>query len=236
MLKNCVVICIQNNFQVLGLRLKTVAGGKYYIEKQFAGTYMESNGPGEVLQLAMESLDTQSCDKIIITGQLEQSCVFEIWMPKLSNDELRHAVEYELSKYIPLPLSDIVWSTRIFSDGDTDEHLNRLRVVFMLRDNWGAMLFDGASGKAHFAPRDSNGEYTPYEICDIVDRVGGGDSFGAGLIHALYIDDCAAPEKAICFAVAASCLKHSIKGDFNYVNRNEVLSLMGGDASGRVKR
>ena len=103
-------------------------------------------------------------------------------------------------------------------------------------NNWGAMLFDKASCKAHFAPLNADGKYTPYEIRDIVDRVGGGDSFGAGLIHALYSNDCAAPEKAISFAVAASCLKHSIKGDFNYIDRSEVLSLMGGDASGRVKR
>ena len=103
-------------------------------------------------------------------------------------------------------------------------------------NNWGAMLFDKASGRAHFAPLNADGEYTPYEIRDIVDRVGGGDSFGAGLIHALYSDDCCAPEKAIRFAVAASCLKHSVKGDFNYITRGEVLSLMGGDASGRVKR
>lgn len=103
-------------------------------------------------------------------------------------------------------------------------------------NNWGAMLFDKASGQAHFAPLNADGEYTPYEICDIVDRVGGGDSFGAGLIHALYSDDCGAPEKAIRFAVAASCLKHSIKGDFNYINSGEVLTLMNGDASGRVKR
>ena len=103
-------------------------------------------------------------------------------------------------------------------------------------NNWGAMLFDKASGQAHFAPLNAVGEYTPYEISNIVDRVGGGDSFGAGLIHALYSNDCCAPEKAISFAVAASCLKHSINGDFNYVTRGEVLSLMGGDASGRVKR
>ena len=103
-------------------------------------------------------------------------------------------------------------------------------------NNWGAMLFDKASGRAHFAPLNADGEYTPYEIRDIVDRVGGGDSFGAGLIHALYSDDCCAPENAIRFAVAASCLKHSVKGDFNYISRGEVLSLMDGDASGRVKR
>jgi 2-dehydro-3-deoxygluconokinase len=103
-------------------------------------------------------------------------------------------------------------------------------------NNWGAMLFDKASGQAHFAPLNADGEYTPYEIRDIVDRVGGGDSFGAGLIHALYSDDCGAPGKAIRFAVAASCLKHSIKSDFNYIKRDEVISLMDGDASGRVKR
>ena len=103
-------------------------------------------------------------------------------------------------------------------------------------NNWGAMLFDKASEQAYFAPLNAEGEYTSYEIHNIIDRVGGGDSFGAGLIHALYSDDCATPEKAIRFAVAASCLKHSIKGDFNYITRSEVLSLMNGDASGRVKR
>ncbi len=103
-------------------------------------------------------------------------------------------------------------------------------------NNWGAMLFDKVSGQAHFAPTNADGEYSPYEIRNIVDRVGGGDSFGAGLIHALYSDDCCSPEKAIRFAVAASCLKHSVNGDFNYVTRDEVLALMEGDASGRVKR
>ncbi|MFA6716927.1 MAG: sugar kinase [Victivallales bacterium] len=103
-------------------------------------------------------------------------------------------------------------------------------------NNWGAMLFDRAAGEAYFAPLDPDGDYAPYEIRDIVDRVGGGDSFGAGLIHALYSADCSAPRDAIRFAVAASCLKHSVPGDFNYVSRNEALALMRGDASGRVKR
>jgi 2-dehydro-3-deoxygluconokinase len=103
-------------------------------------------------------------------------------------------------------------------------------------NNWGAMLFDRAAGEAYFAPLDPEGNYAPHEIRDIVDRVGGGDSFGAGLIHALYSEDCSVPQDAIRFAVAASCLKHSVSGDFNYVERNEVLTLMKGDASGRVKR
>jgi hypothetical protein len=138
MFKSCAVISIQNNFQVLGLRFKAGGNEKYCIENQFTGTYMENDGPGEVLQHAMSSLNTQSCDRVVITGQIEQSGVFEIRMPKLNHDELRNAIEYELAKYIPLPLSDIVWTARIVPDDDedTEEHFSRVRVVFMKRDNW----------------------------------------------------------------------------------------------------
>ncbi len=98
------------------------------------------------------------------------------------------------------------------------------------------MLFEAASGEAHFAPLDADGNYEPYEIRNIVDRVGAGDSFGAGLLHALHSDSLSTPSTAIAFAVAASCLKHSISGDFNYVSENEVRNLMGGNATGRVQR
>jgi 2-dehydro-3-deoxygluconokinase len=74
-----------------------------------------------------------------------------------------------------------------------------------------------------------------YDITHIVDRVGGGDAFMGGLIYGLqaYQDD---PQQALNFAVAASCLKHSVFGDFNMVTVAEVEKLMGGDASGRVSR
>jgi 2-dehydro-3-deoxygluconokinase len=68
----------------------------------------------------------------------------------------------------------------------------------------------------------------------IVDRVGGGDSFGAGLIYANLKGF--GPQEAVEFAVAASCLKHSVEGDFNQVSVDEVKKLAGGDASGRVQR
>ena len=73
-----------------------------------------------------------------------------------------------------------------------------------------------------------------YEINDIVDRVGGGDSFAGGLLYGLtaYGDR----QKALEFAVAASCLKHSVLGDFNRVSISDVEKLMGGDGSGRVQR
>jgi 2-dehydro-3-deoxygluconokinase len=73
-----------------------------------------------------------------------------------------------------------------------------------------------------------------YDITDIVDRVGGGDSFSGGLIYGL--NNYESKEDALNFAVAASCLKHSIPGDFNRVGVAEVANLMGGDASGRVQR
>ena len=74
-----------------------------------------------------------------------------------------------------------------------------------------------------------------YDIIPIVDRVGGGDAFMGGLIYGLrkYSDD---PQKALNFAAAAACLKHSIPGDFNAVSVSEVEALMGGDGSGRVSR
>jgi 2-dehydro-3-deoxygluconokinase len=73
-----------------------------------------------------------------------------------------------------------------------------------------------------------------YDVTHIVDRVGGGDSFGAGLIYGLRTKD--DPQWTLDFAIAASCLKHSIFGDFNLVTVDEVEKLMKGDASGRVSR
>ncbi|MFW5997082.1 MAG: sugar kinase [Lentisphaeria bacterium] len=108
--------------------------------------------------------------------------------------------------------------------------------VSATHNNWGGMLYDSGSRQSFFAPLNENGEYQPYEIRAIVDRVGGGDSFGAGLIHALNSTEYSAPEMAIKFAVAASCLKHSVKGDFNYVTLPEVEALVAGQASGRVRR
>jgi len=103
-------------------------------------------------------------------------------------------------------------------------------------NNWGAMLFDAATDTFHFAPLDEQGIYRPYEIKAIVDRVGGGDSFGAALVFALNTPKLSNSESAIRFAVAASCLAHSINGDFNFSSRAEVEALMAGSGSGRVVR
>ena len=73
-----------------------------------------------------------------------------------------------------------------------------------------------------------------YEITDIVDRVGGGDSFSAGLIYGLMTDK--SLRDALEFAVGASTLKHTINGDFNLVTVKEVETLTGGDGTGRITR
>ena len=92
-------------------------------------------------------------------------------------------------------------------------------------NTWGGVLWDGKT--LYQSPR--------YDITHIVDRVGGGDSFMGGLIYGLltYTGD---DQKALNFAVAASCLKHTIFGDYNQVTVAEVENLMKGDASGRVSR
>ena len=74
-----------------------------------------------------------------------------------------------------------------------------------------------------------------YDITHIVDRVGGGDSFMGGLIYGL-LTYSGNDQRALEFAVAASCLKHTIYGDYNLVTVAEVEALMGGDGSGRVQR
>lgn len=99
-----------------------------------------------------------------------------------------------------------------------------LRSSISANDNdWAAMLY--TDGEAYFSPS--------YRI-HIVDRVGGGDSFGGGLIYSLL--EGKEPQDAINFAVAASCLKHSIEQDFNLVSIAEVEALAAGNATGRVQR
>ncbi|MBE3573391.1 MAG: sugar kinase [Moorella humiferrea] len=99
-----------------------------------------------------------------------------------------------------------------------------LRESFSAFDNgWSALLYDG---REFYRSRR-------YQI-HIVDRVGGGDAFAGGLIYALM--EGFGPAEALEFAVAASCLKHTIPGDFNHVTKDEVMTLMRGDASGRVQR
>lgn len=121
---------------------------------------------------------------------------------------------------------------RVLAQRVLDAFPNLQKQVITLRESrsadqngWSAVLLNRQSQFVHSAR---------YDITDIVDRVGAGDSFAGGLIYGLltYRDDARALE----FATAASCLKHSINGDFNRVSVGEVEALMKGDASGRVQR
>ncbi len=92
-------------------------------------------------------------------------------------------------------------------------------------NNWSAVLADNKGGFLRSRK---------YEIRDIVDRIGGGDSFGSGLIWGL--NNLETPQAALEFSVAASALKHTVYGDFNRMAKEDVFTLMGGDVSGRVQR
>lgn len=112
------------------------------------------------------------------------------------------------------------------------EKFNFEKVAITLRESisasdndWSAMLYDVASDEYCFSK--------VYHL-RIVDRIGGGDSFGGGLIYALLSGK--STQAAVEFAVAASALKHSIEGDYNFVTVSEVEKLAGGDGSGRVQR
>ena len=101
-------------------------------------------------------------------------------------------------------------------------------------NNWGAIL--SVQGKQPVLAPLKKGEYKPYEIRAIVDRVGGGDAFAGALIFALNSGEFKSEQAALDFAAAASCLAHSISGDFNFVTRSEVERLASGDGNGRVRR
>ena len=122
------------------------------------------------------------------------------------------------------------------------EYPNLSSVAFTLRESvsatynrWGGVLYDTKAGKAYFSPQ-KDGEYRPYEITSIVDRVGAGDSFAGSLVYALNAPESMEKAGALDFAVAASCLAHSIRGDFNFVTKEEILGLIKEGGSGRVNR
>jgi 2-dehydro-3-deoxygluconokinase len=92
-------------------------------------------------------------------------------------------------------------------------------------NGWSAMLFDAVGDEYHFSKK--------YDL-HIVDRVGGGDSFGGGLIYALLAGK--GNQRAVEFAVAASALKHTVEGDYNMVTAAEMEKLADGDGSGRIQR
>ena len=162
---------------------------------------------GEVMATLMPYVD------VCIANEEDASDVFSIHAE--NTDVTTGKVNHEGYKSVAKQLSD---------------KFNFSKVAITLRgsisandNNWAAMLYDG-----------ENYYFSKNYLVHIVDRVGGGDSFGAGLIYATIQNY--QPQEALEFAVAASCLKHTIEGDFNQVSVDEVSKLAGGDGSGRVQR
>ena len=162
---------------------------------------------GEVMAKLVKSVD------VCIANEEDASDVFGI---KAKNTDITSgALSHEGYKEVAKTLAD---------------RFGFKKVAITLREslsaddnNWAGMLFDGKD--CYFSKK--------YAV-HIVDRVGGGDSFGAGLIYGSLQGW--APQEILEFAVAASCLKHSIEGDYNLVSVDEAKKLAGGDASGRVQR
>ena len=182
-------------------------GGKVSVDLNYRKKLWSTEQANRVMSELMEYVD------IAIGNEEDAEKVFGIWAEgsDVVNGEICHEgyreVARELAKRFGLEKVAIT-----------------LRESLSASDNkWSGMLYDGC------------GFYTSREYdVHIVDRVGGGDSFAGGLIYALISG--MNEQEAVDFAAAASCLKHTINGDFNLVNLNEVKSLAMGDASGRVQR
>ena len=204
------------------------AGASVSIDLNFRGKLWKWDTSKEARELAQETMRTILPFVDVVVGN-EEDCHDVLGIRAGDTDV--HSGTLDTSRY-PDVARQVV-----------QQFPNISKVAITLREslsashnNWGAMVYQAEADKAFFAPLGSDGNYQPYQIKNIVDRVGGGDSFAGGLIFALTTPELSETQTAVNYAVAASCLKHSIKGDFNFSTRAEVEALMGGSGSGRVVR
>ena len=166
------------------------------------------------------------------------------WEPPLSARELATRTMQALLPHVTVFVGGISDATAMLGiDFSADlktlgkqivaEFPNLTHAAFTLRDgstsaaqNFSGALYEAATGTLHTAPA--------YSITQIIDRLGAGDAFTAGLVFSFLQKTTA--QAAISFATAAGCLAHSIEGDYNYSTRAEIEALMQGDAAGRVSR
>ena len=160
---------------------------------------------GEVMGKLMQYVD------VCIANEEDAESVFGIHGAEVTSGKIEHAQYEDVARQLT-------------------ERFGFKQVAITLRESysashngWSAMLW--TDGKAYYSRK--------YDL-NVIDRVGGGDSFGGGLIFASLRGD--APQQAIEFAVAASALKHTVPGDYNRVTLEEVEALVQGDGSGRVQR
>jgi 2-dehydro-3-deoxygluconokinase len=233
-----------------GSSIATASSSDFDWNKIFDGVeWFHFTGITPALSDELAAICMEAC-KIAKEKQITISCDLN-YRNKLWSKEKAGQVMGELCKYVDVCIaneedaSDVfgikasntdVTSGKVNHEGYKDvakqlvERFGFKKVAITLREslsandnNWAGMLYDGS--EFYFSKK---------YLMHIVDRVGGGDSFGAGLIYSCVNNF--TPQQTIEFAVAASCLKHSIEGDFNQVSVDEVSKLAGGDASGRVVR
>ncbi|MDD5704550.1 MAG: sugar kinase [Kiritimatiellae bacterium] len=181
--------------------------------------------PGELAREVMGKLLTQV--DVAIANEEDIADVFGIH----AEDTDVHAGKVEAGRY-----PDVARRLCAAFPGLKQVAITLRESVSASHNNWGAMLYDRRQDQARFAPTGAGGDYRPYQIHSIVDRVGSGDSFAAGLIFALNTPELSEAGAALRYAAAASCLAHSVVGDFALVSRAEVEALANGQASGRVQR
>jgi len=152
--------------------------------------------------------------------------------------DVAHAAGVEISPGTPADPATALRVARAMVAG----HPGVQSVAITLREGssshhnrWGAVLYQASDDALFAAPTKDEG-YVPYDIPNIVDRIGAGDAFAGSLIFALQRKELSEPVKAIQFAAAASCLAHSIQGDFNFCSLHEVEALMNGSNGSRVSR
>jgi 2-dehydro-3-deoxygluconokinase len=179
------------------------------------------------------------------------------WAPPLSARELATSTMRELLPMVDLFIGGREDAAEVLGVGSSSSEpqelvrisreicsvFRRLKYVAMTRrigssanvNSFGGMLYDSQSEQAFFAPRQ-NHESALYQIGDIVDRLGAGDAFTAGLLFSLTRAETMDLQQVVEFATAAGCLAHSIEGDYNFVSRSEIEAIVAGDQGGRVSR
>ena len=230
--------------------IATAASGDFDWKAVFEGAeWFHFTGITPAISDSAAALCLEACKAAKEAG-VQVSCDLN-FRKKLWTSEKANKVMSELMPYVDVAIANEEDAEKVFgikaqetditsghlSDEDYQEVCKKLvdkfgfkKVAITLREslsasvnNWSALIYDG---EAFYKSKK-------YNIM-IVDRVGGGDSFGAGLIYALLNEY--GMQDTIEFAVAASCLKHTIEGDCNLVSVDEVKNLMKGDGSGRVQR
>lgn len=230
--------------------IATACRGDFDWEEIFSGTdWFHFTGITPALSESTVDItrDALICAKAMgLTVSCDINYRATLWTPQQAG-----SVMSELMKYVDVCISNEEDAEQVFSikAQDTDVSSGKIsdsgykqvaeqlrerfgfdKVAITLRgsisandNNWAGLLYDG---QAHYLSKNY--------LIHIVDRVGGGDSFAGGLIYALI--DQYEPQKAVEFATAASCLKHTTEFDFSQATVKEVHKLMGGDESGRVQR